>query len=466
MRANKEPGGLEVHVQDVSSSDSVPRAEDLETWIRCALGSDRSAALTLRIVGESEGAELNERYREARGATNVLAFPADEPLPPKIDEPPPLGDIVICAPVLEREARAQDKALEAHWAHICIHGALHLLGFDHDAGENAQLMEAREVELLKSLGFRNPYPRRRRLISCMPLTGTARYGSSMPDELPSNKSISTKSGWWSRLTRRRGDEAEGRDDIAGFLTECRRRNLLASEEHAMLQGVLEVSETQVRDIMVPRSHMIVLDLDEPFDTLLETILSSGHSRFPVIGEDRDEIIGILLAKDLLKRFSESHDTRQFELRELFRQPVFIPESKRLNALLTQFRESHNHIAIVVDEYGGVAGLATIEDVLEQIVGDIDDEHDPEEAENIQVQDDGRVVVLALTRIDDFNEHFDVVLNDEEYDTVGGLIMHELGRLPRRGEVLELAGFQFRVLRADRRRIHAVEAALLSSSSTD
>ena len=234
----------------------------------------------------------------------------------------------------------------------------------------------------------------------------------------------------------------------------------------MLQGVLEVSETQVRDIMVPRSHMIVLDLDEPFDTLLETILSSGHSRFPVIGEDRDEIIGILLAKDLLKRFSESHDTRQFELRELFRQPVFIPESKRLNALLTQFRESHNHIAIVVDEYGGVAGLATIEDVLEQIVGDIDDEHDPEEAENIQVQDDGRVVVLALTRIDDFNEHFDVVLNDEEYDTVGGLIMHELGRLPRRGEVLELAGFQFRVLRADRRRIHAVEAALLSSSSTD
>lgn len=231
----------------------------------------------------------------------------------------------------------------------------------------------------------------------------------------------------------------------------------------MLQGVLEVSATQVRDIMVPRSHMVVLDLDDPFDELLETILTSGHSRFPVIGEDRDQIVGILLAKDLLRRFGEGQQTRELELRELVRAPVFIPESKRLNALLTQFRESHNHIAIVVDEYGGVAGLATIEDVLEQIVGDIDDEHDPEEADDIQVQDDGRIIVLALTRIDDFNEYFDIALSDEEYDTVGGLIMHELGRLPRRGEVLEFAGFRFSVLRADRRRIHTLEVVRLPDS---
>ena len=268
------------------------------------------------------------------------------------------------------------------------------------------------------------------------------------------------------MIHRSGDEAVDREDIAGFLAECRRRNLLAGEEHAMLKGVLEVSETQVRDIMVPRSHMVVLDLDEPFDTLLETILESGHSRFPVIGEDRDEIIGILLAKDLLKRFAEGQDTQEFDLLELLRAPVIIPESKRLNALLTQFRESHNHIAIVVDEYGGVAGLATIEDVLEQIVGDIDDEHDPEEAESIQAQDDSCVLVLALTRIDDFNEYFDVKLSDDEYDTVGGLIMHELGRLPRKGESLDCAGFRVTVLRADRRRIHSVEAARLTDPDGD
>jgi magnesium and cobalt transporter len=287
----------------------------------------------------------------------------------------------------------------------------------------------------------------------------------MPDEPPSNNKSRASTGWWSRL-RRRGDEADDREDIAGYLAECRRRNLLAAEEHAMLQGVLEVSETQVRDIMVPRSHMIVLDFDQSFDSLLNIILESGHSRFPVIGEDRDQVVGILLAKDILKRFRSDQEAKALDLRDFQRPPVFIPESKRLNALLTQFRESHNHIAIVVDEYGGVSGLATIEDVLEQIVGDIDDEHDPEEAENIQPQGDGQNIVLALTRIDDFNEFFNVALSDEEYDTVGGLIMHELGRLPRRGEVLDLAGFQFKILRADRRRIYSLEASRLKDPSAD
>ncbi len=234
----------------------------------------------------------------------------------------------------------------------------------------------------------------------------------------------------------------------------------------MLQGVLEVSATQVRDIMVPRSHMVVLDLEDPYNELLDTILASGHSRFPVIGDDRDQVVGILLAKDLLKRFRDGQQTPELDLQELLRDPVFIPESKRLNALLTQFRESHNHIAIVVDEYGGVAGLATIEDVLEHILGDIDDEQDPEEADAIQVQDDGRTIVLARTRIDDLNEYFDISLSDEEYDTVGGLIMHELGRVPRRGEVLEVAGIRFSVMRADRRRIHTLEAVRLSGPSAD
>ena len=232
----------------------------------------------------------------------------------------------------------------------------------------------------------------------------------------------------------------------------------------MLKGVLEVSETQVRDIMVPRSHMVVLDADEPPEVLLKTIMDSGHSRFPVIGEDRDQVVGILLAKDLLRRFGENSVSEQLVITDLLRAPVFIPESKRLNALLTQFRESRNHMAIVVDEYGGVAGLATIEDVIEQIVGDIGDEHDPEATEQIQDLGEGRFNVLALTRIEDFNEFFAVALSDEEYDTVGGLVMHELGRLPRRGELLEFGGFRFKVLRADRRRIYALEVSRVEGAA--
>ena len=245
-----------------------------------------------------------------------------------------------------------------------------------------------------------------------------------------------------------------------FLTECRQRNRLAGDEFAMLQGVLEVSEAHVREIMVPRSHMVVLPQDEDLDTLLEIIIDSGHSRFPVIGEDRDEVIGILLAKDLLRHVGDSN--RNLDIGTLLRPAVFIPESKRLNTLLGEFRASHNHMAIVVDEYGGVSGLATIEDVLEQIVGNIDDEHDPEEAEYIEPQEDGRHVVRALTRMEDFNEYFRVDLADEEYETVGGLVMHELGRLPRRGEHLEYGGFRFRILRGDRRRIDSIEVERLDS----
>jgi len=235
------------------------------------------------------------------------------------------------------------------------------------------------------------------------------------------------------------------------------RHEIGADALAMMEGALEVSETQVRDAMIPRSQMVVVNHDSPLEEFLPQIVESGHSRFPVIGEDRDEVVGILLAKDLL-RFYVENPGEKFEMRDLLRPAVFIPESKRLNALLTQFRESRNHMAIVVDEYGGVAGLATIEDVIEQIVGDIGDEHDPEAAEQIQELGDGRYNVLALTRIEEFNEYFSVHLSDDEYDTVGGLVMHELGRLPRRGEVLDFSGFRFKVLRADRRRIHALEAA--------
>ena len=227
----------------------------------------------------------------------------------------------------------------------------------------------------------------------------------------------------------------------------------------MLSGVLEVSETQVRDVMVPRSQMVVIDIEEDFDVILKRIIDSGHSRFPVIGEDRDEVLGILLAKDLLRYFG-SDEANDLPLKKLLRPASVIPESKRLNALLNEFRASHNHMAIVVDEYGGVAGLLTIEDVLEEIVGDIDDEHDQEEDAFIRPDADRNgkpsFAVRALTRIEDFNEYFECALSDEEYDTIGGLVMHELGHLPRRGERVKFGGFEFSVVRADERRIDVLQ----------
>lgn len=211
--------------------------------------------------------------------------------------------------------------------------------------------------------------------------------------------------------------------------------------------------------MVPRSQMVVIEIEHDFDDVIELIIQSGHSRFPVIGEDRDEILGILLAKDLLRQFGSRVD-EEFTIQKLLRPATVIPESKRLNALLKEFRASHNHMAIVVDEYGGVAGLLTIEDVLEEIVGEIDDEHDHEEVEFIRPDGDrnGKPIfaVRALTRVEDFNEFFECELADEEYDTIGGLVMHELGRLPGRGETVEFGGFKFAVVKADERRIDALQ----------
>lgn len=271
----------------------------------------------------------------------------------------------------------------------------------------------------------------------------------MSDDQSSDSSGVT--GWWARLFAGRGDDVSGREDIAQFLEECRERQLLAQDEYAMLIGVLEVSNTHVRDIMVPRSHMVVLQKDDPPATLLKTIVESGHSRFPVIGEDRDQVVGILLAKDLLRYFSEG-GRENFDIKEVLRPVVFIPESKRLNVLLKEFRISHHHMAVVVDEYGGVSGLVTIEDVLEQIVGDIGDEYDVDDEIDIRKEGERQFTVRAQTAIEDFNEYFETEFSDEEFDTIGGLAINLLGRLPRRGETFSLGGFEFKVLRADRRRL--------------
>jgi magnesium and cobalt transporter len=278
----------------------------------------------------------------------------------------------------------------------------------------------------------------------------------MSDDTPPSGDTGV-SGWWQRLVQGRGD-IKTREEIVEFLEGFRDRGLLAPDEFTMLQGVLQVSDTQVRDIMVPRSHMVVVGKDQTAEEVLKIITESNHSRFPVIGDDRDQVVGIVLAKDLLKHFLSGKP--DFDLQTFLRPPVIIPESKRLNTLLTEFREGRNHMAIVVDEYGGVSGLATIEDVLEQIVGEIDDELDPEETSSIQPQDGGRYTVAALTRIQEFNEFFNTELSDADYDTVGGLVMHELGRLPRRGETLEFAGLRFKVVRGDRRRLHTLEVSRL------
>ncbi|MFQ5635100.1 MAG: HlyC/CorC family transporter [Gammaproteobacteria bacterium] len=271
--------------------------------------------------------------------------------------------------------------------------------------------------------------------------------------------------WYVRLRGILKGEPATRDDLLELLRDNRWRDVLDADERAMLLGVLEVSETQVRDVMIPRSHMVVLEQAAPKEAVLKTITDSGHSRFPVIGEDRDEVVGILLAKDVLSYFIMTPD-EPFDFKRFLRPATFIPESKRLNTLLKEFRVGRNHIAIVVDEYGGTSGLLTIEDVLEEIVGEIDDEHDPMEAEQIQQQDEWRYTVRALTRIDDFNDHFEVALSDEEYDTVGGLVIHELGRMPRRGESVLFGGFSFKVMQADRRRVHVLEVRRAETVTED
>ena len=260
--------------------------------------------------------------------------------------------------------------------------------------------------------------------------------------------------WLRRLANAITGEPRDLDELAAILVEARERGLIDADVLQMLESVLEVSEIQVRDIMVPRSQMVVINRDEPVEKILPVVIESGHSRFPVVGEDRDEVQGILLAKDLLRFFVE--DQRDdFDIKECLRPAVFIPESKRLNVLLKEFRVTHNHMAIVVDEYGGVSGLLTIEDVLEQIVGDIGDEYDIDESEGIRKEGDRSWTVPALTRIEDFNQAFGTRFSDEECDTIGGLVLQELGRMPRRGETVQIGGLELKVTRADRRRIETL-----------
>ncbi|MHB1100405.1 MAG: HlyC/CorC family transporter [Burkholderiales bacterium] len=262
----------------------------------------------------------------------------------------------------------------------------------------------------------------------------------------------SKASWLHRLSALLMREPEDREQLVALLHSAYERNLLDADALGMIEGVMQVSEMQVRDIMIPRPQMDVIDVNDPPEKFIPFVIETAHSRFPVIDGDKDNVIGILLAKDLLRHYADG----EFDTREMLRPAVFIPKSKRLNVLLKDFRSNRNHIAIVVDEYGGVAGLVSIEDVLEQIVGEIEDEFDFDETEdNIIADSSGHYRVKAVTEIADFNEAFGTQLSDQHYDTIGGLVLSRFGRLPKRGEHIQVEGLKIQVLRADSRRIHSL-----------
>lgn len=269
-----------------------------------------------------------------------------------------------------------------------------------------------------------------------------------------------KRSWLERLTAAFSGEPHTRDELVAVLHTAHEDGLIAADTLRMMEGAISVAELTVGDVMISRSQMVSLPVEAPFLELMKQVVESGHSRFPVHGDNKDDILGILLAKDLLRGVVA--DNGPANIRELLRPAVLIPEAKKLNVLLKEFRLSRNHMAIVVDEYGGVAGLVTIEDVLEQIVGEIDDEHDEAEdhTSQIAIQADGQYVVDALTAIEDFNERFGATFPDDDYDTIGGLVTEAIGHLPETGDELTLDRFVFRVARADARRVQAFHVTVL------
>ena len=262
--------------------------------------------------------------------------------------------------------------------------------------------------------------------------------------------------WLERLTHFISGEPEDRDDLLELLRTAQKRQLIEPEALSMIEGVLQVSELRVRDITIPRSQMVVVPQDAEIETIFPLVAESAHSRYPVIGEDRTEVVGILLVKDLLL---QSLKDRSKVVRDVMRPALYVPESKRLNVLLREFRATRSHMAIVVDEYGAAAGLVTIEDVLEQIVGEIEDEHDFGDEEYIFRKNDREFTLKALTPIEDFNEYFGADFPDDEFDTIGGLIVHHLGHVPKRGEKAELGPFRFIVMRTDSRRVELLKLVL-------
>lgn len=272
---------------------------------------------------------------------------------------------------------------------------------------------------------------------------------------------SNDKSWLDKIALLFSGEPRTKEDLHDVLTVASENELIDKDALSIIEGAMQVSDLHARDIMIPRAQMVVVKEDATLEELLPQIIESAHSRFPVIGENTDEVLGILLAKDLLPRLLKS-DTEPFAVTELMRSCFVVPESKRLNVLLREFRQNRNHMAIVIDEYGGVAGLVTIEDVLEEIVGEIEDETDTDEDEFIRKITDTEFFVKALTPIEDFNEYFETQLSDEEFDTIGGLVIQAFGHMPARGETTTFEGFRFKVIHADQRKIQSLRVSKLTS----
>jgi magnesium and cobalt transporter len=282
----------------------------------------------------------------------------------------------------------------------------------------------------------------------------------MNEDHPSSSGSEPQS-WFARLSHAlTGGEPRNREELLSTLSQACASDILDADTLGMIEGALDMSEMQVRDAMIPRGQMMVVPCDARLEELLPMIVESGHSRFPVIKDDKDEVTGILMAKDLLRFFVQ--DGNGFNVKKILRPAVFIPESKGLNMLLNEFRTSRNHMALVVDEFGGVSGLITIEDVLEEIVGEIDDEHDQQEVAHITRQKDEGYTIDALTPIEEFNEFFKASLSADQFDTLGGLLTGQVGRLPERGEIISIDDFTFEVLQADNRRLLTLGLNLVES----
>lgn len=287
----------------------------------------------------------------------------------------------------------------------------------------------------------------------------------MTDKSDEDKNPSKRS-WLDRLTTILGGEPKDREELKEVLRDAEDRNILSSEMLGMIERILQVSEMQVREVMVPKAQMVFVQKGTKLEDILKILIESGHSRFPVVDPSGKDVIGMLLAKDILKYFF-SQDKNHFNITDIMRPAVFAPQSKRLDILLREFRINRNHIAIVLDEYGNVAGLVTIEDVLEQIVGEIEDEYDiDEEGGHIKKLDDGSYIVKASTLIEEFNEYFHTNFSDEEFDTIGGIILKSFGHLPKRGENIKVQNLRFKVLHSDNRRIYLLEIKPVKTKKKD
>ena len=271
--------------------------------------------------------------------------------------------------------------------------------------------------------------------------------------------------WLKKLGRLVASEPQDKEQLVELLKGARSRALFDAEALSMMEGVLQVSDLRVRDIMIPRADVVCVRRDDPLEEILRVAVESAHSRFPVIGDDKGEVVGILLAKDMLPLCVRNNERRIFNIRDLLRSAVFVPESKRLNVLLKEFRSSRNHMAVVVDEYGNAAGVVTIEDVLEQIVGEIEDEHDFDEGPPIFKRSARDYTAKARTAIDEFNDYFGSDFPDDGFDTIGGLVVNAFGRLPKRGERIQISRFRFAVMRADSRRVHLLSVQPMAAEDS-